>query len=127
MSQLRSISRLTIINIANAFVGVATSIAMAWLFGTSVRMQCYFSAVTLLAVVQKGFLVGQFSDNFLPEYVQRREVDGTEKADRCFSALYNHLIFMLVVLAAGVYFLMPADQLPFSRTWEPDPGSGSPI
>jgi putative peptidoglycan lipid II flippase len=107
MSQLRSISRLTIINIANAFVGVATSIAMAWLFGTSVRMQCYFSAVTLLAVVQKGFLVGQFSDNFLPEYVQRREVDGTEKADRCFSALYNHLIFMLVVLAAGVYFLMP--------------------
>ncbi len=107
MSQLRSISRLTLINIANAALGVATSIAMAWLFGTSTRMQCYFSAVTLLAIVQKGFLVGQFSDNFLPEYVQRREVDGTKKADRCFSALYNHLIFMLVVLAAGVFLLMP--------------------
>jgi hypothetical protein len=107
MSQLRSISRLTIINIANAVLGIATSIAMAWLFGTSIKMQCYFSAATLLAVVQKVFLVGQFSDNFLPEYVQRREVDGTVKADRCFSALYNHLIFMLVVMGVGVYFLMP--------------------
>jgi len=107
MSQLRSISRLTLINIANAVIGVATSIAMAWLFGTTIIIQCYFSAYTLLSVVQKGFLVGQFSDNFLPEYVQRREVDGTEKADRCFSALYNHLIFMLVVLAAGVYLVMP--------------------
>jgi len=107
MSQLRSISRLTLINIGNAFLGVATSIAMAWFFGTSVRMQCYFSAATLLAVVQKGFMVGQFSDNFLPEYVQRREVEGTEKADRCFAALYNHLIFMLVVMSLGVFVLMP--------------------
>ncbi len=88
-------------------IGLATGIAMARLFGATITMQCYFSAATILAVVQKGFLVGQFSDNFLPEYVQRREVDGTEKADRCFSALYNHLIFMLMVLAAGVFLLMP--------------------
>ena len=41
------------------------------------------------------------SEAFLPEYVQRRQVDGPEKADRCFSALYNHLILMVIVVAAA--------------------------
>jgi len=107
MSQLRSISKLTIINIGNAVIGVATSVAMAWLFGTTDRIASYFVAATLLSVVQKVFFVGQFSEVFLPEYVQRREVDGGEKADRCFSALYNHLILILLLTALGAAFVLP--------------------
>jgi len=107
MSQLRSISRLTIINIGNALLGMATTVAMAWLFGTSERMENYFAASLLLTVVQKLFLVGQFLEVFLPEYVQRREVDGTVKADRCFSALYNHLIMMVVGTALLAFVVMP--------------------
>ncbi len=107
MSQLKSISKLTIINIGNAVVGVATSVAMAWLFGTTDRIASYFIAATLLSVVQKVFFVGQFSEVFLPEYVQRREVDGGEKADRCFSALYNHLILILLLTALVAAFVLP--------------------
>ena len=107
MSQLHSISKLTIINIGNAVVGVAMSVAMAWLFGTTDRIGSYFVAATLLSVVQKVFFVGQFSEVFLPEYVQRREVAGGAKADRCFSALYNHLILILLVTALGAAFVLP--------------------
>jgi len=109
MSQLRSISRLTFINGCSAVVSLGTSVAMAWLFGTSAPAQVYLAASTLLIIVQKVFMVGQFSDVFLPQYVAIRETDGAVKADRCFSALINHMVIM--VLGAGVVLIWAAPTL----------------
>jgi len=106
MSQLRSISRLTFINTCGVGITILDSIVTSQLFGTTVPMRNYLVAVTVLMIVQKIFMVGQFSDVFLPQYVKIRETQGLEKADRCFSALYNHI--MLLVAAAGVVFVLGA-------------------
>jgi putative peptidoglycan lipid II flippase len=109
MSQLRSISRLTFINFCTTGVTVVDSIVQAQFFGVSVPMRDYLIAITLLTTVQKLFMVGQFSDVFLPQYIKIRETEGLEKADRCFSALYNHIMLSLVV--AGVVLALAAPLL----------------
>jgi len=97
---LRAISRLTFLNACSAVVSVLTSVVMAWLFGTSTPAQVYLAAATCLAIAQRLFMVGQFSDVFLPQYVKLRETEGGVKADRCFSALFNHVMLMLVGIGA---------------------------
>lgn len=99
MSQLRSISQLTLVNICGLGVTAVDSVVTAQWFGTTDPMRNYFLALTLLLMVQKLFMVGQFSDVFLPQYVKIRETQGLEKADRCFSALYNHVMLSLVFAA----------------------------
>src|SRR5580693_8087833 len=107
MSQLRSISQLTFINGCSAVVSLGTSVAMAWLFGTSSPAQVYLAASTLLVIAQKLFMVGQFSEVFLPQYVAIRETDGVAKADRCFSALINHMVIMVGGIGVVLIWVAP--------------------
>ncbi len=109
MSQLRSIGGLTFVNAVGLGVTVLDSIVTAQCFGTTAPMSNYFAAITVLMIVQKIFMVGQFSDVFLPQYVKIRETEGSEKADRCFSALFNHI--MLALMFAGVVFVVTASSM----------------
>jgi putative peptidoglycan lipid II flippase len=104
---VRSISTLTIINAGLAVVGLATSVAMAWLFGTSSSIQIFFAASSLTTILVKLFQVGQISDMFLPEFVRQRELHGDSIADRCFSVLLNHVLVGVAALSCILLLCAP--------------------
>ncbi|MBA4135861.1 MAG: hypothetical protein C0518_00935 [Opitutus sp.] len=107
MSAVSSISKLTAVNACIAVVGLATSVAMAWMFGISSEIQIFFAGSSMMTILLKFFQVGQISELFVPEYVRRQELDGDAAANRFISVLLNHIMAGLAVIGAILFLLAP--------------------
>lgn len=102
MGTQKAIGQLIGLNAASAVLGLATSVLIARLFGTTPEAAVYFGATTLLAVTVSMTQTGQILEIFMPVYHQRRRVAGMEAAHAAVSVTMNWMAIGLGLLATLV-------------------------
>jgi putative peptidoglycan lipid II flippase len=104
---MRTFGSLAVLNVLSALVAVASTILIAYFFGTGRPVEVYLAAIGLYASVSSLAQTGQVSEVLLPSYHTVRESRGRVEAYQAYTALVNR--FLLVLAAAGVilWFLAP--------------------
>lgn len=98
---------MTILNVVGAVIGVASSVVVAYFFGTSRALEIYFAAATLLALTTSLTQTGQLSEIFLPVYHRIKHDEGIERAQRAFSIILNWMMISVAVLSLVLWVLTP--------------------
>lgn len=101
----RHVRNLVGINLLIAGAGLVSTAQIAWVFGATRQSDLWFAASSIQASMLGMMQTGQLSEAFLPEYVRIRAERGRERAQECFSAVFNWaclIALALTVLAAAL-------------------------
>ena len=107
MSSGRSISILTVLNVAGAAIGIVNSIVVAHLFGTSRALEVYFASTTLMYSVLSLTQAGQLAEITLPLYHKIKFAENRTSAQHAFSVVINWMVFAIAAFSVGLWFAAP--------------------
>lgn len=96
---LKSISWLTLLNLAAAGVGLLQTIAITWLFGATRTVEIFFAATTFQYFLLQLVNSGQIGDLFTPIYHDIEAQYGMRSARAAFAAMTNVMLLGAIVIA----------------------------
>jgi len=104
----KSIGLISILNLANVFVSVASTLVIAYLFGVSRQVEIFFAASQVFTIFVSLAQTGQLTEAFIPIFHRIKAELSLSHAYKASSALINWILIFAAILAAAIALLAPA-------------------